>query len=1065
MTLKPPNAPDAATQTFGTALHLEQRMSANHAHPIFNLPSRPAANSAFNWTKGSPECSSAPVMAVTDDQRRSDAASSTLRPDYYREVNYNGHVDDHDDQQWAPHDKDGSHSPNLSFPSSQTSTLPTISSDEDRTSEEDDSLRNSSPRKGRSRSSSISEHLPPPALDHVETTSNGTETNAKVEDEAVAKSRSRSGSGSVQKLSAAGMQELTSSPDSLPIAPAPERRSIDQEVAVNLTEQLHSLRSATMKSPETRHPETFLQSGNTSDLQRSGGRAWQARDFARRPPHSPRTVSTPPTSRCPTSFDATAPVSSPRRFSFNPAAQRPTPLNLNLDGINMPPPEIKTAVPVMTTPGAQEPPTLGPIPSPMPNKMPLPPMSIHTHLQLEIAAQRPSPLYIYRPHSADTPYESMAVKFERLQNVLVLPGYLERTLCFGALACFDAWLYNFTILPIRFVLSVSVLVRWWAYVVGKEARWMVSYVWEGIGRLRERGRSRGAHRSGEGRAATERSRSRSTASEFSVDIDGTPTPRERLPTRPRGDSHFSNGHTRTPYKAHDPGPRTGTFRHKRTKSTPSNLTTFHKADLLQGLVIICSSMMLMTLDASRMYHFIRAQSAIKLYVIYNILEVGDRLLSALGQDILECLFSTETLSRNASGRSKVLMPLGMFILALAYCCLHSMALYYQVITLNVAVNSYSNALLTLLLSNQFVEIKSTVFKRFEKDNLFQLTCADIVERFQLWIMLLIIGMRNFVEVGGLTVPGAAFEAVDEDTKSGGPLHNSSVLPHSFTVLPSWLMSGEVLSPFLIVIGSEMLVDTIKHAYVTKFNNIKPNFYSRILDILCKDYYTNAFMTPSLTRRLGLAVIPLSCLFIRASFQTYHMFLSTHLPMPSPPSTQTSLADASATPSSPAVIAALNRFDSLLRDSLGRATYGYPSGSPLNSRSWYSWTSDDFIAALTMIVFFFIAFLVLLITKLLLGMVLLKYSRARYAQMRNAETAISNNKAGKESYDHNGRRVGGYGQVEVGDERQRWIHADENEGLKGGKGPGGKRIGIEDKKPKGQEYNGVNRYEMVAKRIW
>lgn len=249
-------------------------------------------------------------------------------------------------------------------------------------------------------------------------------------------------------------------------------------------------------------------------------------------------------------------------------------------------------------------------------------------------------------------------------------------------------------------------------------------------------------------------------------------------------------------------------------------------------------MALMTLDASRMYHFIRAQSAIKLYVIYNILEVGDRLLSALGQDILECLFSTETLSRNASGRSKVLLPLGMFLLALLYCCLHSIALYYQVITLNVAVNSYSNALLTLLLSNQFVEIKSTVFKRFEKDNLFQLTCADIVERFQLWIMLLIIGMRNVVEVGGLSIPGAGSEPGFDESSGAMPLHNPSILPHAFTVLPSWLMSGEVLSPFLIVIGSEMLVDTIKHAYVSKFNNIKPTFYSRILDILCKDYYTN-----------------------------------------------------------------------------------------------------------------------------------------------------------------------------------------------------------------------------------
>lgn len=672
-------------------------------------------------------------------------------------------------------------------------------------------------------------------------------------------------------------------------------------------------------------------------------------------------------------------------------------------------------------------------------------MSLPTHLQLELAAQRPSPLYIHQSHAYDIPYESNAVKFERLKNVILLPPHLEMTLNFGALACLDAWLWNFTILPMRFVQAVSMLVRWWGYVILKEVRWLLGFVWYGLGRLWRRGRtSRADETPDEGRSRSEsRPRGRSNDENGSHDFKANGN----------GNGHFKPLQSRSQ-------PKSGAFRHKRTKSMPSNLSAFHKADLLQGAVIICSSMALMTLDASRMYHFIRAQSAIKLYVIYNILEVGDRLLSALGQDILECLFSTETLSRNASGRSKVLLPLGMFMLALVYCCLHSIALYYQVITLNVAVNSYSNALLTLLLSNQFVEIKSTVFKRFEKDNLFQLTCADIVERFQLWIMLFIIGMRNVVEVGGLSVPGAGSESYDETSV---PHHSPSILPHSFTVLPSWLMSGEVLSPFFIVIGSEMLVDTIKHAYVTKFNNIKPAFYSRILDILCKDYYTNAFMTPSLTKRLGLAVIPLSCLFIRASVQTYHMLLSTHLPMPMPmpipQSTQTSLSEESATPSSPAMIAALNRFDSLIRDSLGRATYGYPYGSPLNSRPWYSWTSDDFIAAITMVVVFFIAFLVLLILKLLLGMILLKYSRNRYAKMKRAE----HQGRAPESFDTpGGRRVGGFGQVEVGEERQRWIHADRNEGLKGGKGPG-KRVEKTEKKK--DDFEKVMRYEMVAKRIW
>lgn len=733
-------------------------------------------------------------------------------------------------------------------PGSTVSTLPTIASDEDRSSEEDEM--------GRSSDTELATSPPPPSTelfpDPVPISAKDINLMNSTGSSEVSKSRNRSRSSStatktahdgVPRLSGADMQELANSPDNLPVAAAPKRRSIDQEQARNSFQQREAIRASIMQHPNLQQPDVFHSNGEVFD--RDGhDRPLQVRGLGMKPTPSPRTVSTPPTSRSVSSPDLHSSVNYPRRYSFNPAAARPS-LTLNLEdtkGSTMPP-AINTGPAAVSTPQPQDPPIpRSPSRPPMMNSIPIPPMSLPTHLQLEIAAQRPSPLYIQPSHGSDIPYESSAVKFERLKNVLLIPAYLERTLYFGALACLDAWLYTFTILPIRFVLAVAVLVRWWGYVVGKEIKWVFGYVFNGLGRLLrrlgDRGRSRKQGQSGR---HEERSRSRSTASEFSADHDASATLRERVPRSRRG-SRRSSAPVRSASQQQGPGPRTGTFRHKRTKSIPSSLTAFHKADLLQGAVIICSSLALMTLDASRMYHFIRAQSTIKLYVIYNILEVGDRLLSALGQDILECLFSSETLSRNASGRSKVLLPMGMFALALAYNCLHSIALYYQVITLNVAVNSYSNALLTLLLSNQFVEIKSTVFKRFEKDNLFQLTCADIVERFHLWIMLTIIGMRNMVEVGGLSVPGAGLENL-EDEKTALPLHNSSILPHSFTVLPSWLMSGEVLSPFLIVIGSEMLVDAVKHAYVTKFNNIKPKFYSRILDILCKDYYTNVSTAP------------------------------------------------------------------------------------------------------------------------------------------------------------------------------------------------------------------------------
>lgn len=211
----------------------------------------------------------------------------------------------------------------------------------------------------------------------------------------------------------------------------------------------------------------------------------------------------------------------------------------------------------------------------------------------------------------------------------------------------------------------------------------------------------------------------------------------------------------------------------------------------------------------------------------------------MGQDILEVLFSKETLERKADGRSKVLRPFWLFLLALIYNIVHSTTLFYQVITLNVAVNSYSNALLSLLMSNQFVEIKSSVFKKIEKENLFQLTCADVVERFQLWLMLMIIAARNIIETNSLS--GSLGDTSSANSDVTATLNNPSMLPPSFALFPQW--AGQIMTPFFLVLGTEMGVDWLKHAYITKFNNTKPNIYGRFLDVLAKDYYSNVGSLP------------------------------------------------------------------------------------------------------------------------------------------------------------------------------------------------------------------------------
>ncbi|KAF9433778.1 hypothetical protein BGZ76_008995 [Entomortierella beljakovae] len=235
------------------------------------------------------------------------------------------------------------------------------------------------------------------------------------------------------------------------------------------------------------------------------------------------------------------------------------------------------------------------------------------------------------------------------------------------------------------------------------------------------------------------------------------------------------------------------------------LKSSQKCDLIKVALVVVACTILQSVDASRTYHFIRGQNAMKLYAIFNCLEIFDRLCCSFGQDILDSLFSKSTLGSHP--------PKATFT-ASRHALAHTMVLFYQMVTLNVAVNSYSNALLTLLISNQFVEIKGSVFKRFEKENLFQLSCS--------------------------------------------------------------------------VLGCETLVDWLKHAFITKFNQIRPSVYGRFVDILSRDLVvgsparlggrnnqqqTFVDQSPMVSRRIGLAALPLACLVICVTTQTLQMVLS------------------------------------------------------------------------------------------------------------------------------------------------------------------------------------------------
>ncbi|KAG9016786.1 hypothetical protein FRB90_002163 [Tulasnella sp. 427] len=302
----------------------------------------------------------------------------------------------------------------------------------------------------------------------------------------------------------------------------------------------------------------------------------------------------------------------------------------------------------------------------------------------------------------------------------------------------------------------------------------------------------------------------------------------------------------------------------------------HKADILRMLLLVASIAILAPLtDASKIYHSIRGQDTIKLYVIFNALEITDRLLISIGQDILDCMFSRSTLlllTNHAAPSAHSLRPLLFFSLSIFYTVAHALILIYQLTALNVAINAYDNALLTLLISNQFVEIKGSVFKKFEKDNLFQITCAAL--------MLVSIAIRNLIELSSAELD------LSSDASFGLP-----VAYKMFRFLSGRHVIATVLSPVLAVLASELLVDWLKHAFITKFNHIRPSVYERYIDVLCRDLTTSSWygrrrpirkhtyvdQSPVVARRLGFASMPLAVLSVIIGAQSISLLISTHFP--------------------------------------------------------------------------------------------------------------------------------------------------------------------------------------------
>lgn len=86
--------------------------------------------------------------------------------------------------------------------------------------------------------------------------------------------------------------------------------------------------------------------------------------------------------------------------------------------------------------------------------------------------------------------------------------------------------------------------------------------------------------------------------------------------------------------------------HDKKSPSPRGVKTyapllFHRTqlyDLIRGVTLVIALYALLQVEMSQIYHFVRGQSFIKLYVIFNMLDIFDRLFCTFGQDIVDSLY-------------------------------------------------------------------------------------------------------------------------------------------------------------------------------------------------------------------------------------------------------------------------------------------------------------------------------------------------------------------------------------------------------------------------------------------
>eukprot|EP01134_Creolimax_fragrantissima_P006763 CFRG6763T1 len=267
----------------------------------------------------------------------------------------------------------------------------------------------------------------------------------------------------------------------------------------------------------------------------------------------------------------------------------------------------------------------------------------------------------------------------------------------------------------------------------------------------------------------------------------------------------------------------------------------HIYDVVQGIIIVVSVYMIDVLDINEAYHVVLNLSWTRTWVLYNLFDVCDVIITAVGRRVMGSLMW--------SIKKKSWYLLLMTILGIIYVSLHSLAMTLKLATLHVAIDR-GQLLFALLLAIKMPEFKGGNFNGINRDQLLHICLLDMVDRCKAAVFSLLIFMHKSVRLWH---------------------HEPS----------EWI--PELASATFMVLGVEVLVDNIKHIAILTLNgeNVNQSDYYYLSLQLAKDLlqWTNKHSLSGLgdctvsllSDRFGYVTLPLTCILLRVCLRAISIY--------------------------------------------------------------------------------------------------------------------------------------------------------------------------------------------------